>query len=73
MLSSIRYLGQLTFSVCVVLTELWLRASAVAYRSGCLGMKKFLWLFLAPASASPLLAQTPAPLVPQLPEQPPPC
>src|SRR5947207_15267083 len=30
-------------------------------------MKKFLWLFLAPASASSLLAQTPAPLAPQVP------
>src|SRR5881398_3741723 len=30
-------------------------------------MKKFLWLFLAPASASSLLAQTPAPVTPELP------
>ncbi len=30
-------------------------------------MKIFLWLFLAPASASLLLAQTPAPLAPELP------
>ena len=30
-------------------------------------MKKLLWLFLAPASASSLFAQSPAPLVPQLP------
>src|SRR4026208_1359600 len=30
-------------------------------------MKKFLWLFLAPASASSLLAQTPAPATPELP------
>ncbi len=30
-------------------------------------MKKFLWLFLAPASASSLLAQTPAPLAPPVP------
>src|SRR6478736_10057480 len=30
-------------------------------------MKKFLWLFLAPASASSLLAQTPAPLAPVVP------
>src|SRR5436190_1422226 len=30
-------------------------------------MKKFLWLFLAPASASSLLAQTPAPVTPEVP------
>ena len=30
-------------------------------------MKKFFWLFLAPASASSLLAQTPPPLAPELP------
>src|SRR5438874_5523421 len=31
------------------------------------GMKKLLWLFLAPASATPLLAQSPAPALPDLP------
>ena len=31
-------------------------------------MKKFLWLFLAPASAASLLAQSPAPLAPAVPE-----
>src|SRR5207244_3429881 len=36
----------------------------VVYRSSCLGMKK---LFLEPASASLLLAQTPPPATPELP------
>ncbi len=31
------------------------------------GMKKFFWLLLAPASASSILAQTPAPVTPELP------
>src|SRR5207302_10832489 len=37
------------------------------YRSGCLRMKKLFWLLLVPASATLLFAQSPAPVVPDLP------
>src|SRR5437868_15450859 len=37
------------------------------YRSGCLRMKKLFWLLLVPASATSLFAQSPAPVVPDLP------
>ena len=51
------------------MTDSGCAGTLVVYRSGCLGMKKLLWLFLAPASALSLLAQTqtPAPATPELP------
>ena len=41
-------------------------APLAAYGSGCLGMKRFFWLLLAPASATTLFAQSPAPAVPEV-------
>src|SRR5256714_10790292 len=67
--SSIPLPGPPTFSGYADLTDSGCTGTSVVYRSGCLGMKKFLWLFLAPASVSSLLAQTqtPAPVTPELP------
>src|SRR5438477_7178782 len=65
--SSIPLPGRPTSSGYADLTDSGCAETSVVYRSDCLGMKKFLWLFLAPASALSLLAQTPAPVTPELP------